>query len=307
MMPPRVLVVGEVLIDWLPDQAGPIETVEHFTRRAGGAPANVAVGLMRLEVPTALCANVSTDPFGSLLVDRLDAEGVDLRWLTRDATHPTAHAFITHETTGERSFSFCRADTADCHLDTTVVDTEALADLDAVVIGGVALAVEPARSAVFGLLERVPAATTVIFDPNLRPELWRADPAPVLRRAVAAADIVKLSAEEVDQLSLVTDPSQLLEMGADTVVWTAGGAGAEMIGAAGGPWGEGRWAVDGESPGAVVDTTGAGDAFLAGLVTGLLEGHAAPAALALANRIGAAATTAAGAMAALPDRSVVDT
>ena len=305
-MPPRVLVVGEVLIDWLPARAGPIGTVERYSRRAGGAPANVAVGLARLGVPTALCANVSSDPFGTFLVDRLAAEDVDLRWLTRDATHPTAHAFVTHDAAGERSFSFCRRDTADCHLDTTIVGTEALTDLEAVVIGGVALATDPARSAVFALLERLPATATVVFDPNLRPELWTVDPAPVLGRAITAADIVKLSAEEVGQMGLVTAPEELLQMGVDTVVWTAGAAGAEMISTEDGPWGAGRWAVDGESADAVVDTTGAGDAFLAGWVAGLLDRRDATATLTLANRAGAAATTAAGAMEALPDRSAID-
>jgi fructokinase len=295
-MQPRALVVGEVLIDWLPERPGPIETVERYSRRAGGAPANVAVGLARLDVPTALCANVSTDPFGTFLVDRLAAEDLDLRWLTRDAVHPTAHAFITHDTAGERSFSFYRHETADCHLDTTVVDAEALLDLEAVVIGGVALAVEPARSAVFALLDRLPIGTTVVFDPNLRAELWRADPAPVLRQAIAAADIVKLSADEVGQMGLITAPEELLQMGVDTVVWTAGAAGAEMAG---------QWAVDGASPDAVVDTTGAGDAFLAGVVAGLLDGRSAEATLTLANRVGATATTAIGAMDALPDRSAI--
>lgn len=304
-MQPRALVVGEVLIDWLPERPGPIETVERYSRRAGGAPANVAVGLARLDVPTALCANVSTDPFGTFLVDRLAAEDLDLRWLTRDAVHPTAHAFITHDTAGERSFSFYRHETADCHLDTTVVDAEALLDLEAVVIGGVALAVEPARSAVFALLDRLPIGTTVVFDPNLRAELWRADPAPVLRQAIAAADIVKLSADEVGQMGLITAPEELLQMGVDTVVWTAGAAGAEMISTEDGPWGAGQWAVDGASPDAVVDTTGAGDAFLAGVVAGLLDGRSAEATLTLANRVGATVTTAIGAMDALPDRSAI--
>jgi len=101
---------------------------------------------------------------------------------------------------------------------------------------------------------------------------------------------------------------QLLDMGPDTVLVTEGSAGARLVAGPDSPWGAGEWHHSGYDLD-VTDTTGAGDAFLAGMLAALAEGDGPTdpeSALAFANAVAAVSTTDAGAMAALPDRATVD-
>ncbi|WP_253736931.1 carbohydrate kinase family protein [Halohasta salina] len=307
-----ILVAGETLIDFIPDTAGPLSGVETFHRRAGGAPANVAVGLARLGETPGLCTTLSTDPFGDFLADRLAAEGIPEAFITR-VDNPTALAFVSHAADGDREFSFHRERTADTVLQTDVVDTTALAAADWLVVGGVALSAEPARSAVFELVDRArEAGCRIVFDPNTRPELWDDDLALTLERMLLRTDLLKATREDFASTALLDAEAgfadQLLDMGPDTVLVTEGSKGARLVAGPDSPWGAGEWHHAGYDLDAT-DTTGAGDAFLAGTLAALAEGDGPTdpeSALAFANAVAAVSTTAAGAMAALPDRATVD-
>ena len=310
MSGPRILVAGETLVDFIPGAAGPLAEVETFERRAGGAPANVAVGLQRLGESPWLCTTLSTDPFGDFLADRLEREGLSGRFVTR-VERPTALAFVSHDPDGDRDFAFYREGTADVHLETAVVDDATLGALEWVVVGGVTLTADPARRATFDLVERArEAGCRVAFDPNTRPELWAdgPDPTATLRRMLSTVDLVTASREDLAPLGLPVGaddlPSRLLGLGPDTVVLTEGPAGAGAVAGPDSPWGAGEWHHPGYDPD-VVDTTGAGNAFLAGVLASLVDGAGPGESLAFANAVAGVATTAGGAMAALPDVSTV--
>jgi len=304
-------VAGEALVDFIPESPGRLADVERFARRAGGAPANVAVGLARLGAVPWLCTALSTDPFGDFLAERLAAEGIPDRYVVR-IDRPTALAFVSHDPDADRSFTFIRENTADVHFETAHVDDDALRAAEYLVVGGVTLTVEPARSATFDLVERARAAgCRVVFDPNTRPELWADgdDPASILARMLSLTDVLKASREDVETVEFPAEGSladALLESGPDAVFLTDGAEGARLVAGPGSPWGSGEWHHDGYDPGNVVDTTGAGDAFLAGAVTALADGREAAAVLSFANAVAAVATTEAGAMAALPDAEAVE-
>lgn len=305
-----VLLSGETLIDFIPETAGPLSTVESFHRRAGGAPANVAVALARLDRTPWFCSSIATDRFGEFLQATLDEAGLPERFIRRDDDHETALAFVEHGEAGDRSFSFYREDTADLYLEPVRIPDDVLADIDVVGIGGVALTAEPSRSATLAVLDRANQHDcTVVFDPNARPELWTrsVDGAATMRRALERTDVCKVSGEDLAAPALAwTDrPADLLDAGPHTVVVTEGEAGARAVSQDAGPWGGGEWHHPGYAV-EVVDATGAGDAFTAGLIAGLLEGDGPVAVLARANAVAAAATTAAGAMAALPDSAAVE-
>lgn len=308
---PTVLVAGETLVDFLPDRVGPLTDVESFDRRAGGAPANVAVALARLEETPWFLSNLSTDPFGDFLAATLDDYGVPDRFVTRDDDRQTALAFVTHDEDADRSFSFYREDTADLHVDAGVVPDETLDAVEWVVVGGVMLAADPARAATFDLVERAHEHDCqVVFDPNSRPELW-ADgdtEAEVVNRMLGLADVVKTSAEDFAHADYPEDPAAfaetLLEAGPHTVLLTLGGAGAALHASAESPWGERRVEHDGY-PVDPEDTTGAGDAFLGGALAAFCEGAAPEEVLGFANAVAAVTTTETGAMAALPTREDV--
>jgi len=231
MTEPRILVAGETLIDFIPDTVGPLSGVETFHRRAGGAPANVAVGLARLGETPGLCTTLSTDPFGEFLADRLTNEGIPETHLTR-VDNPTALAFVSHGSDADREFSFHRERTADTVLQTDVVEPAALSAADWLVVGGVALSAEPARSAVFELVDRArEAGCRIGFDPNTRPELWAedADLSLTLERMLLRTDLLKATREDFAPTALLDADAgftdQLLDMGPDTVLETAGSEG----------------------------------------------------------------------------------
>jgi fructokinase len=311
MSEPSVLVAGEALIDFIPDTPGSLAGVETFHRRAGGAPANVAVGLARLDETPWLCTTLSTDPFGEFLADRLDAEGLPERFVTR-VKNATALAFVSHGETGDREFSFHRERTADTVLQTDVVDTATLAAVDWLVVGGVTLSAEPSRSATFELVERAQeAGCRIVFDPNTRPELWAEsdDMTLTLERMLRRTDVLKATHEDFEPTAIDASSDgfadRLLEKGPEIVLLTEGTAGARAVADGDSAWGQGEWHHSGYEIDAV-DTTGAGDAFLAGAVAALTEEADPTETLAFANAVAALATTEGGAMAALPDRSAVD-
>ncbi len=308
---PSVLVAGEMLVDFIPKRPGPLSEVETFDRLAGGAPANVAVGLAHLEETPWLCTTLSTDPFGEFLAARLEDEGIPERFVTR-VDNSTALAFVSHGEDADREFSFHRERTADTVLQTDVVDTATLSAVDWLVVGGVTLSAEPSRSATFELVERAQAAgCRIVFDPNTRPELWAKsdDMTLTLERMLRRTDVLKATRDDFEPTAIDAGgdgfAERLLEKGPEIVLLTEGTAGARAVAESDSAWGDGEWHHSGYEIDAV-DTTGAGDAFLAGAITALVGGSEPTETLAFANAVAALATTEGGAMTALPDRATVD-
>lgn len=317
----RILVAGETLIDFIPEGRGPLREIETFHRRAGGAPANVAVGLARLDEQPLFWTRVGDDPFGDHLVTTLAEAGVDDEFVERDPDADTTLAFVSLDPDADRSFSFHRDGTADTRMEPGRISAETLAAVEWVHAGGVTLADEPSRTATFDLMRRASETpeTVVSFDPNARPELFE-DVAfdAVCRRALALADVVKATAEDliaaglVDEDATDDDAAELARRvcaeGPHTGLITRGADGALVRAEPDAPWSTEETVVVDHGGYAVgpVDTTGAGDAFTAGAVAALADGSSLDDALAFANAVAALSTTEKGAMAALPSRSAVE-
>jgi len=314
-----VLVAGETLIDFLPDRAGSLEDVASFERRPGGAPANVAVALANLEHTPLFWTRVGDDAFGRYLEGVLDERGLPDTFLERDPDAKTTLAFVTHDETGDREFTFYREGTADTRLESGRIDDETLAALEWVHAGGVTLASGPSRAATLDLLERAAAADcTISFDPNARPELWpdAATVERVCRDALAHVDVCKATAAELETLGFagatpLEVAQETLAAGPHTVFVTRGSEGAVAVADERAPWTDGeaasspRTAETDADAVDVVDTTGAGDAFVAGAIASLREGGSLEDSLSRASAVAALATTEPGAMSALPDRDAV--
>ncbi|WP_135826208.1 carbohydrate kinase family protein [Halorussus ruber] len=316
---PDILVAGEALVDFLPDSAGPLAEVETFSRRAGGAPANVAVALAHLDAAPWFWTRVGEDPFGDHLAETLREFGVPDRFVERDPAAKTALAFVSHDEEADRSFTFYRDGTADTRVEPGGVPDGLLDSVEWVSVGGVMLAAEPGRSATLDLAERAAERDcTVVFDPNARPELWEnadRDFSDLAAEMFALADVVKATPEDLDAAGFDADSPEDLarrvtEAGPHTILLTLGGTGAFAFSTEEAPWDAGAashsgYDVDPE------DTTGAGDAFTAGALAALAgavgdagrteEGEVSLSeVLGFANAVAAVTTTAAGAMAALP-------
>ncbi|UTF53385.1 carbohydrate kinase family protein [Natronosalvus rutilus] len=307
-----VLVAGETLVDFLPDRPGPLSAVGQFERRPGGAPANVAVALARLEHDPALWTRVGNDPFGRYLVDVLADHGLPDDYVEVDHDAQTTLAFVTHDESGDRTFSFYRDGTADTRLEPGTVGDDTLDSLEWVHTGGVTLSSGRSREATLGLLERAQVlGCTTSFDPNHRPELWadRETFERIGRRALAHTDVCKATVEELELLGCAGETPEAvardaLDCGPHTVFLTRGSEGAMVVTDTTASMPEAVF----EHPGFeadVVDTTGAGDAFVAGLVASLREGRGLEETLAFASAVAAQTTTEPGAMTALPTRDDV--
>lgn len=304
-----VFVAGELIVDLHPDGAGSLATAEGFSKRPGGAPANVAVGLARLDRTPAFWTRVGDDPFGDFLVDVVTDEGVPATHVRRDERAKTGLAFVGRRADADREFELYLDDAASTRLDPDAIPEDALAAAEWVHVGGVELSSEPARSATFELAERAAeTGATVSFDPNARPELWTDfDYADALDRMLDLADVVKISAEDLSRAGIDADDAAGLvasvqSRGPHTVFLTQGAAGAHAVASAAAPWGSATVDHDGHAVDAV-DTTGAGDAFTAGAVAALVDGASLTEAVADASAVAALTTTAEGAMTALPTRA----
>ena len=258
-----VAVAGEALVDFVPAGEPGV-----FRAAPGGSPANVAVGLARLEVPTRLLARIADDLLGHRLRAHLDGNGVDLSFAVR-AAEPTSLAIVAVGPDGVVEYDFRVDGTADWQWREEELAGALDGQVVAVHAGSLALTMAPGADVLQRLLARAGQAMTVSYDPNCRP-LLMGSPEAVRGRVeglVALADVVKASADDLAWLLPDRPPEQVAEAwlarGPSLVVITLGPAG--LVAAS-------RQAGVLRRPGRVVevvDTVGAGDACMAALLAGL--------------------------------------
>lgn len=258
-----ILCAGEALLDMLPRRTAEGEAA--FAPYAGGAVFNTAIALGRLGAATGFFSGLSTDLFGRMLEEALSASRVDASFCAR-SDRPTTLAFVTL-VDGQARYAFYDENTAGRMLG--AADLPILPDtVEALFCGGISLAVEPCGAAYEALMLREADARVTMLDPNIRPGFITDDAAYRARiaRMIAAADIVKLSDEDLHWLEGPGETAALarglLERGPRLVLLTAGAEGATAFARTA----EAHVAAD---PVTVVDTVGAGDTFNAGILAAL--------------------------------------
>ena len=259
----KVVAIGELLIDFVPQQKGcALDEVTHFERVAGGAPANVAAAVARLGGNAAMISQVGEDAFGTHILKVLRSNGVDTSWVFRTGRANTGLAFVSLDATGNREFSFFRNPSADLFLEEGQIVPEMFADCAALHFCSVDLVDWPVKAAHRRAVALAKQAGALIsFDPNVRLPLWSspADCQAAIREFLPSADLVKLSDDEVEFVTGCTDEraaaEKLFGMGCRLLLVTRGAAGS----AAYTPHAEG-FAETIRVP--VTDTTGAGDSFI---------------------------------------------
>lgn len=278
--PPGLVALGELLVDISPSTPGAsLDDDGMLQPLPGGAPANVAVAVARLGAASAFVGAVGNDPFGRRLRRVLADAGVDVSGVVT-VEEPTAVAFVALTTGGEREFMFYGRPAAHDMLTTPDVDAFAaarpLGSGDVFHLSSNCLAREPARRASLHALDLAQrAGAAVSFDVNLRLALWdppdKSEVLAVLLPVLKRSRLVKLSLDELEYLtgqrSLAATEvlaAELLAQSAELVTVTLGHEGVWYVtrGAAGHVKG---------FPVAAIDTTGAGDAFTAAVVTASLR------------------------------------
>ena len=307
-----VVCVGDLLIDFVPTVTGTgLVDAPAFQKAAGGAAANVAVGLARLGASSAFMGKVGNDPFGHFLAGTLSQEGVDITPLRFESRARTALAFVSLRADGEREFLFYRHPSADMLFVPDEVDKAAIESARILHFDSISLAAaQPRETVLFAAGHAKRAGKLISYDVNLRLPLWSdADAARQgIRTGLALADVAKLSDDELEFLTGRRDPGAVQSLwhdGLKVAVLTMGGRGSILV------------TPDGQQeipsiPVKAVDTTGAGDGFVAGFLAGLLRHRSVPGAADLgdicrfANIVGALTTTERGAIPALPTRAAVE-
>ena len=313
---PKALCIGELLIDFVsttPDVT--LAAAPGFVKAPGGAPANVAVGLAKLGIDAGFIGKVGADAFGDFLRETLAQNRVNTDSLIADATARTTLAFIATRSDGMKDITFYRHPGADIRLSPDELDADAIQSAALFHYGSVGLSHSPSREAT---LEAIKAAKTggalLSYDANLRLMLW--DDADDAKRwiweVMPYADVVKISEEEwefiMGDVSFATGAKRILEQqGASLVVITLGEKGCYYTN------GSAEGAVDGFAA-KVVDTLGAGDAFVAAMLSQLLQHenlHSLDpsqlnAIMRYANAAGALATQKVGVIPALPTAAEIE-
>ena len=259
----KILCIGEALIDMIcTDKGQALSDGNHFLKKAGGAPTNVAAAVAALGGQVDLAAKIGADPFGDHLEDVLSRFGVGTQWLLRDENHFTTLAFVSLMQNGERDFYFNRG--ADGELTIEEISGIDTGQYGAVHFGS-ATAFLPGhlQKTYFDLLEKTKNndAVFVSFDPNYRELLFGHQQEIFVSQSwkfLKACHFFKVSDEEALLLTRKTNLGDAVQ----TLLEQTGAAFAITIGKEGAILG-----LQGKAetiPGISikpVDTTGAGDAF----------------------------------------------
>jgi fructokinase len=318
---PRVICIGEILWDCLADQpTDSIDAVTSWTKYPGGAPANVACGLAQLGIPTAFIGCIGGDDWGEKLVEILRSRAINTAGIQRYLRASTRQVQVLRSA-GERQFvgfmgnpdqpADLTPDFADTHIQAHFLPTELFAEAEFLVTGTLGLAYPETRKAIeesLNLADR--HFIKVLMDINWRPMFW-AEPEtakPTIQALLPRVDFLKLSEEEANWLFDTTDPRTIAHLNDhEGVLLTRGARGCAYYLSEN----EGILpAFDVE----VEDTTGAGDAFVAGFLAQLCQhglGALKNPALAreiitYASAVGAIVTTDAGAIAPQPTAQEVE-
>ena len=252
------VVMGRVGIDLYPNQLEtPLREVRTFTRFVGGFAGNVATGLARLGVRTAIVSRVGDEGHGEFVRTWLADEGVDVRFLRTDPYWVTPPTFCEVWPPDNFPILFYRRPTVpDWQLSPDDFDHEEVASAALLYATGTGLAQSPSRNATLGAL-RAHRGTT-IFDLDWRPSLWDEQSAypGLAAEAVAAADLVIGNEEEVAAARISDVPRLIVKRGERGATVFEDGEATDVPG----------------YPVEVVNGLGAGDAFAAAVGHGLFHG-----------------------------------
>ncbi|KAL9228337.1 hypothetical protein vseg_003929 [Gypsophila vaccaria] len=309
MASPPIVSFGEMLIDFVPDEAGvSLAESRGFVKAPGGAPANVACAITKLGGASAFMGKVGDDEFGKMLVDILKKNGVNTEGVSFDKEARTALAFVTLKKNGEREFMFYRNPSADMLLKESELNLDLIKKAKVFHYGSISLITEPCRSAHLAAMKTAKEAGVILsYDPNVRLPLWPSDQE--ARDGIKSiwnhADIIKVSDDEVGFLTQkdATKEEVVMTLWHDNLkllLVTDGEKGCRYFTK------KYKGTVKGYAVN-TVDTTGAGDAFVGSFLyslskdPSLLEDeNKLMEALTLSNACGAIATTQKGAIPALP-------
>lgn len=313
----RIICLGEILFDRLADRRGnSVIAVDSWTDYPGGALANVASALVKLGTPAAFIGSVGRDEAGNNLLAILAKIGVNIEAVQRHPTAPTRKVYVLRDRKGDRSFAgfgdFKPDEFADALLQKEKLDEKLFQEADFLVLGTLGLAYPQTRGAIFRALElSARYDLKVVLDVNWRPMFWvdRTEALPLIKRVLKYVNFLKVSEEEAELLFNTKDAEAIAARlkSVDGVIVTAGAGDISYY------LGENEAKLTPISV-KVRDTTGAGDAFVAGFlhqlsirgITVLKDANEAKEVVRYASAVGSLTTTKLGAIDPQPTAKEVE-
>ena len=301
--------IGEMVIDFIPGSEP-----ASYIRKAGGAPANVAIAVVKNGLAASMCCKVGDDDFGRFLMDTLKEYGVTPACPELCEEAITTMAFVTLAEDGDRRFTFARKPGADMFLSEADVKEEDIADSAIIHAGSCSLSAQPEAAATVRAMRLAhEMGKLVSFDVNYRNVMWKDDVdacVAAVRAVLPWVDLLKISEEEVDMMGgEAAIPALMRENGIALIVETLGSKGARAY------FGGKSFDVPGRKVKAV-DATGAGDAFWGAFLSKLrilgigsaaeLTEGAIREALAYGNVSGGICVQHKGAIASIPTRAQIE-
>ncbi len=299
---PKCWVLGDAAVDLIPDG-------DKYLKLPGGTGANVAVALSRLGISSALITKLGDDPLAAFLTDKLEREKVNTQHVSFSERYKTSLILVSIDGAGERDFTFMVKPSADSQLNTS--DIPAFERGDWLCVSAFICAQPLSREAAFFAIEQAKmAGSLVCVDANMRIEMWDDQSllVPKTLEALKLADIAKMSEDELLALtntgSIKEGIERVKQWPARIKIITLAEKGAVFVTE------QSEFYIDGYNV-PVVDMTGAGDAFIAALISKLMPldswtDDQVIEAIKFSNACGALVVGKMGAMSALPDLGTVN-
>ncbi len=259
----KILCIGEALIDMICiDKGSTLSAGQNFLKKPGGAPTNVAAAIAALGGEVELAAKVGNDPFGKQLVEVMQGFGVSTKWMLQDNNYFTTFAFVSLMEDGERDFVFNRG--ADGELSRTEIEAIDLDEFSIVHFGSATgFLPGPLQAAYQGLLQRALQKNLFIsFDPNYRHLLFKNNAQTFIDQSwnfLESCNFFKVSDEEallITGAATLADAVKILTKKTNAVFAITIGKEGTMLGI------KQETIIVPSIHVKVVDTTGAGDAFV---------------------------------------------
>ena len=316
-----VICVGRAAVDLYGEQIGArLEDVSTFARYLGGSPANTAVGCARLGLRAAMLTRVGDEQNGRFVLDSLQREGVDISHVRLDPERLTALAFLSIRSRTEFPLLFYRDHCADMALDVADVDKRHIAQAASVLISGTHLSQSGTRAACRAVIAAARAAGgRVILDIDFRPVLWGLAPladgatryvyassvSEILQQIIADCDLIvgteeefRIAADTTDEQGIEGSVIALRRISSATLVVKRGESGCTIY-----PGEPDDAAIEVAGfPIEVFNVLGAGDAFMAGFLSGWLRDAPLAECGRRANACGALVVSRHGCSPAIPTR-----
>jgi len=305
-----LVTIGETMAAMTPNEVGSLKYLNNFSKYIAGAESNVAIGVKRLGFNSGWISKLGKDPLGDYVEFFIRGEGVDVSQVRRDSEHRTGLLIKEMHTTKEPKVFYYRDNSAASHLAKEDLDEEYIKSAKHLHLTGITPALsKSAQSAFFETLSLARQNNLKIsFDPNLRLKLWDSieEMKKVILKIIPKVNVLLPGVEEGEILLGLSDPEEIIKEFYEMM--EPGSLIVLKIGAEGALYYQGDqiehvepYCVD-----KIVDLIGAGDAFAAGLITGLLRELPIQEAVELANLVGALCITVKGDIEGLPNWEQVE-